>query len=625
VTVTVITVGLDHYTQQPRWDIPQAAQSRSRVEALFVEHGAVAEDWTLSANSREIADVLDKWKDRFTDSHIIYWVGHGEYSDDGYLAALADSNDPLSNLKALNGSHLKDALRAWTRNRDINEPDSWLLLILDTCGSASGAWELYSSFNKPPPNVGVIAAAEGAAFVGHLAADLELVLAGFTGNDSAGISLKELARRLEDHLEDDGDTSRVLCKFGPSAVLRNRADSPPPVQAPVDVYNEMRELLAAVVPEVRNHFYAKAQGAEIGELAWHFVGREQERARISAWLRDAPGGMFAVSGVAGSGKSALLGMVLATSDEALIQALTSIGYGAIPERTRPVGVSFNAVLHLSGRTVADTVAALSAALDLGTGDDVDTLLETLRTRGDRRLTVLVDAVDESRDPLTIAATLRRLAAVPGVRVLVGTRQSMHEDPDHPIPRDSAILDTLTAQRIIKLPRDPDAVREYVATRLKQARPEPNAPQLMFTDDQINGLADIIAEYEQPFLFARLAVAEVIAEPELVENAELLAQMLDSGHSGIFGHAVSRLARTAPEVEALLHVLTYARGNGFPRTGGIWAIAASALTETPLKERHINNALTLAAPFIMQDSEFGHSVYRLAHRTFAEWYLRNDAP
>ena len=62
--------------------------------------------------------------------------------------------------------------------RNLNEPDSWLLLILDTCGSAPGAWKVYRSFNEPPPNFGVIAAGGGAAFVGHLAADLELVLGG---------------------------------------------------------------------------------------------------------------------------------------------------------------------------------------------------------------------------------------------------------------------------------------------------------------------------------------------------------------------------------------------------------------------------------------------------------------
>jgi len=193
---------------------------------------------------------------------------------------------------------------------------------------------------------------------------------------------------------------------------------------------------------------------------------------------------------------------------------------------------------------------------------------------------------------------------------------MHEDPDHPIPRDSAILDTLAAERVIKLQQDPDAVRRYAGARLGSALPA-------LADQRVGALADTIARYEQPFLFARLAVREIIAEPELADNEELLAQVLGAGHSGIFEHAVARLARTAPKAEALLHVLTYARGNGFPRTGGIWAIAASELTQTNLDDRHVEEALQLAAPFIMQDSEFGRSVYRLAHRTFAEWYLRNE--
>ena len=161
------------------------------------------------------------------------------------------------------------------------------------------------------------------------------------------------------------------------------------------------------------------------------------------------------------------------------------------------------------------------------------------------------------------------------------------------------------------------MRRYVGARLSSGLSA-------LTDERVAALAATIAEYEQPFLFARLAVREIIAEPELAENQVLLAKVLSSGHSGIFGHAVARLARTVPEVEALLHALTYARGDGFPRTGGIQAIAASELTETNLDDRDVEKALELAAPFIMQDSEFGHSVYRLAHRTFAEWYLRNDA-
>ena len=47
---------------------------------------------------------------------------------------------------------------------------------------------------------------------------------------------------------------------------------------------------------------------------------------------------------------------------------------------------------------------------------------------------------------------------------------------------------------------------------------------------------------------------------------------------VIGRAVQRLTDTEPHVEALLHALTYARGSGFPRTSGIWALAGSAVAD-----------------------------------------------
>jgi hypothetical protein len=619
--VTAIAAGPRTYSVAS-WNTvgADAEISRNKVEQLLAQHGAIPEDLTSEAKDlTSISEALGKWRMRVKESHIIYWVGHGEYDGNDYRLALANSGEPLSRYNALACTDLSNALYDQQIQRQLG-PDcknNWVLLILETCGSGPGAWQLYRTFAQDPYNVGVIAAADdGAAYVGHIASVLEFLLNTFTPNDSAGISPFELMRRLEDN----PDKSAGLAwhhKFIKPTAIPLRADSPPPVQAPVDVYQELREIFKNAPHEVVNHFYAKAQGSEIGELAWYFTGRENERREVSLWLQRAAGGMFVVSGVAGSGKSALVGMLLATANDAVNNALAATGYLRVPDDLRPAGVEFNAVIHLSGRTIAETIHALSTAFRLTTGEDVDALLAALGSGAQDRRTVLVDALDESRDPLTIAAALRRLAALPGMRVLVGTRQSLHEDPDHPIPRDSAILDTLAADQVIKLQQDADAVRRYVSARLRSAFP--SRP-----DQEIGALADTIADYEQPFLFARLAVREIIADPDIADNKDLLAQVLGDGHSGIFGHAVTRLSRDAPEVEALLHVLTYARGNGFPRTGGIWAIAASELAPLTVDERHLEDALRLAAPFIMQDSEFGCSVYRLAHRTFAEWYLKNDA-
>ncbi len=617
--VTFFSVGLARYPNNSSWDIPEAENSRAQVEKLFTRHAATAKDWTGSANSRDIGDFLETLRGGVEDCCIVYWVGHGEYSDDGYMAALADSTSPLSETRSLQDGDIFNTLRAWTRKHAGSE--RWLLLILDTCGSASGAWEVYRRFRQPPPNVAIIAGSEGADFAGRLADDLDLVLRGFTANDDA-ISLTELLRRLQDHFGDE-PYKRVFGDFWSSARLAKRSDASPHVQATVDVYHEIEEFLQSAAPQARNHFYAKAQGAEIGELAWHFVGRKTERTEVSTWLREAEGGMFVISGLAGSGKSALLGMILATSDANFVTLLPDLGCEPVTDEMRPSGVNFDAVVHLTGRTVQEATTALSDGFDLDTGDDADALVAGLRS-GDRgRLTVLVDALDESRDPLTIAATLRRLAAVPKVRVIVGTRQSMHEDPDHPIPTDSAILDALGPSEVRKLPRETDGVHRYVARRLNHPRQDTLTPPLALDSSTIDDLAAAIAARNQPFLFARLAVAEILAEPQLARDWARLARMLDGGHSGIFGHAVTRLRRDAPQVEALLHALAYSRGNGFPRTGGIWQIAASALIDAPLGDTKVRDILKLAAPFIMQDTEFGSTTYRLAHRTFAEWYLRED--
>lgn len=618
MTIAVITVGVDTYTEIPAWNIEEIRGIRDRIEQLFIERGAHPENWSADAADLGLINkALESWVARTSQSHIFYWIGHGEWDGNDYLLALADSSEPLSERNSFACSQLAGALRDQLDRRQVDEClDNWVLVILDTCGSGPGAWELFSSFPRGPTNVGIIAAArEGAAYTGRLADVLVDLLSTFTPNDSAGIKLLELMRRLEDNPSRSAGLETYY-KFSPSAVIRPLPEAPPPIQATVDVYRELRDVLNSASPELRNHFYAKAQGTEIGELAWHFTGRIDERRRTSNWLQEANDGMFVVTGLAGSGKSAMLGMLLATANNDVISALDRIGYDPIPEDVRPSGVKFDAVIHARGRTVNDIVASLSAAFDLDATDDLDALIEDLHTR-ESRTTILIDAVDESRDPLTIAAAIRRIASASGVRVLVGTRQSTHEDPDHPIPTDSAILDALAAppEFVLRLQSDRDAVRTYVSSRLTAAI------RGIIREDRIAHLSDVVAGYDQPFLFARLAVRELIAELDLTYDDDKLGRVLGSGHSGILAHAVMRLADTAPRAEALLHALAYARGNGFPRTGGIWAIAGSAVfgAGKQFRDADVEEALDLAAPFIMQDTEFGDSVYRLAHRTFTEWY------
>ena len=240
-----ITVGLAAYGRHSDWSIEEAARSRDAVEALFRVHGVdPVEDWTDAATTQQIAGKLTDWSKRWDESQVVYWTGHGEFNGDGYFLALADS-DELSPNDALSHDRLFSALRALERARVANDSQDWVLVILDTCGSGPGGWKLWTLFQSPPKNVGVVATTDdGAAYSGAFPRHLEAALDSFNGNDTDGIPLAELVRRLEVVI----GAEKINAKFGPLAVLPIRTDAAPAIQATVDVYAELRHVLADASP-----------------------------------------------------------------------------------------------------------------------------------------------------------------------------------------------------------------------------------------------------------------------------------------------------------------------------------------------------------------------------------------
>ena len=623
--VRAITIGVGDYPNHPAWNVdvgPSVRLITSELEA----HGVVVEDWTDAAvrkpgaSGRAITDLLQELTAAGESSCLVYWTGHGEHSDDGYLAALADGTVPLDNNGAMDGHRIAVTIRDQARRR-VDAEEAWFIVVLDTCGSCAGAAEINKEITLPP-NTGVIATSseDGTANAGGFAALLQQKLAGFP--EEAAIQVRELVRRLADALDDTRPGKHSYDRFLGTATLPRRTDLPPAgLTTTVDCYRELRQVLADADETVRNHFYAKAGGAEIGDNAWQFSGRETERRELSQWLEEPSSGMRVVTGIAGCGKSALLGMLLASSDQHMVHGLAALGY-AIPDDLRPPDGVFDAAIHLSQATLDDVVRSLARATGIPEDTGVIKLPEHLGAAvAEHPRTLLLDALDESRDPFTIGALLRQLAPLPGLRLIVGTRQSIHEDPDHPEPLDSDLLTALgaTSENTRYLGSDPAAVRQYARSRLRTLLGSTLDPP------RINALAKQIADTNLPFLFARLAVHELNADRALLDNEAALQALLASGHTGIFAHAIARLRNADPKVEALVHALAYARGNGMPRSGGVWATAAQALSGLPIGDNDIDNALAAAAPYILQGSEFDRTVYRLAHRTFAERYHLDDGP
>lgn len=624
---TIVCVPIGEYEHEDHPTLKADIEAR-RVADLLAELGGAPEPWDLPAGERHRTNVdrrLSAWSapGRARNS-VMFWVGHGKSDDqDAWLATYDSSPYGSSGFgpEALAG-HIRDEW-GWRQSED----GAWTIVVIEACGAKRFA-ELLTSVLTSRPNVPtrlalIGASSNGSGHLGEFASALSGAIRSYTDNDE-NIRLDDLVGRVRGRLHEGWVHDVALHQARP--FLRRRL-LPGTVTAPVDIYVELQAFLKELSPDERGHFIPKAQGAEQGELAWYFVGRGVERGRIAAWLRSRGSGMLIVTGRAGSGKSALLGNVLVHTNPALRDLLTTAGHlETIPDEQRPPDRVFDAVVHLTGMTTGELVRRLSEAADLQgvpaaeSGRDVETLLAGL---SDRPFTLLVDALDEAQEPAAIASSvLRRIAALPEGRVVIGTRRSTKEGPDQPDTQDEDLIDALgraSTTETIEVGRDPDAIATYIRRRLSAARiPEPT----------IDRVADLVRAQPRHFLFARLAVHELLAQPDLLvpDRAVDLAALLTRDHRALFAAAVDRLAVAAPVNLGLLEALALAQGRGLPRADRIWAIVTSALADNlPVLETDIDNLLAAAAPYVMLDTEDSQSVYRLSHATFREHFLARCEP
>ena len=353
----------------------------------------------------------------------------------------------------------------------------WAMVVLETSYATEIADAVMASLHGPdaPAGLLLVAVPHDGSRRAFRFTDVLANLLTHTYRAERRILLCDLAAQLERVLGPGNVCQRAL---GEAALVRVYPPVASWMTAPVETTGYLEEVLADLSPDEHSHFLVKAQGAEHGELCWFFEGREKELAQISAWLHQGDPGMLVVTGRAGAGKSALLGTVLVWSLPALRDALARRGLASPgPGAALPPELVFDAVIHLSGLDLAQAVARVAAAVglaalpshrDAGTGvaADLDFLADELGGRP-RPFTVLADALDECLDPLdTASSLLARLAALPGVRILVGTRASTHDAPDT-CADDENLLDALGA-------RTADAAGS-VGRPTAAARPVPGRP------------------------------------------------------------------------------------------------------------------------------------------------------
>lgn len=620
--------------------VPDAKNCRDRFDPVDVEaHVDTVSELFRGLGADEIARIaptsrshithqLREWARSETPrSTVIYWIGHGEIGQGRHFLVTDDTTVPLNSDDSVSASLLREYLSTNAERRAASGEERFTAVILDCCKAGDAVHQICAEFDRSfPQDLGLLGATDrGSTSFGRVPAALIEAVKKFgdNGDITTYSLLHELGGELGSSLFRADRLDRKLYR------LRNPRALGAVLSGTQDVLSAVRELLARLEPEVRSHFLEKAQGAELNDHAWYFSGRARESEELASWLRDNAGGMFITAGLAGTGKSAFLGRMVTLGNRRLLDALVDEDWldERPPDDQLPPEDVFDVVVHLSGKSLGDTTARIAERVEGYDGDptDPDAVVTFLADALLGRFTVLVDALDESTQPGPIAASLlRRLAVIPGVRVVVGTRQSLQEDPDDPVPKSQYLIDALAPldgrDTILTLTDDPVAQHEYVVQRLKRASG--------YNAESAGAIADMVTARAGPFLFARLAAIEIGARQLQHDSPELTGGdgLLDGNHRGLFQAALRRFDEQLATATPLLRTLAYSFGRGFPEQGGIWITAARALhPHIEIGNADITEVRRVAAPYIAVDGDHGQTTYRLAHRTFAECFHAETEP
>jgi hypothetical protein len=381
------------------------------------------------------------------------------------------------------------------------------------------------------------------------------------------------------------------------------------------------------------HFINRAAGH--GPMADHigtgcFSGRKAELTALTAWMnKDEEGPVRLVTGSAGVGKSALIGVLVCAAHPQLRMPTRLLWEQA--ERV-PGRVPHMAASHARQRSLAELTQSLASQLDFGACPGPADLIDKVRRSPTRPLIVL-DALDEAIDPaaLMVELLLPLIAAMdgsgdPACRLLIGVR----DDPPFASLREAAE----GAGGLIDLNDVPDRrlrddLDEYVGKLLRSQAPYEQrayaAARAMFAASVAETLvASRAGRRWGEFLVAALYTHHLLTAHQPVTDpaeAERLGLAIPSELPDVLELDL-RTRHDAPFLRQVLAVLAHALGEGMPAT--LIRAAAPAFGQRqaqPPSAQEIAVALDAARFYLRRtvDSD-GTTIYRLFHQGLAD-YLR----
>jgi WD40 repeat protein len=570
---------------------------------------------------------------------VVTVLSHGDLAETGELYVVGSSG----------GRHRDTRVGDWIREAEDLAGRPRTLFLLDLCQAGVVAHDphLLAPGGRPRRSWALAACPpDRAAFDGRFTQALTNTLAAFTGgrreihSAQRYLPLTTLAADSKRELERLVDVSDAYPQeaVGSLIDLTQAEETPPffpnPAHRPDAAVPRARGAGArtpdAFLEEIDaladpGHFMARASGhgRAVARLrSGCFTGRAPELLTLSRWLdgRD-EGALRVVTGAPGSGKSALLGVLVCAAHPLLREPTESlwVGTGHSPSRNEAL-----AVVHARQRDAASVLASLvrqlePAAAEGGSGDrggirDWAGLRRALRRRAEPPV-VIVDALDEAARPVDLAARL--LALVPACRLLVGTR---------PWPEFGALLDAARAEHgLIDLDDRPAFavradLRGYVQAMLALSPPYDGRAYAPVREAFATAVADTLSPDTHPtgvggeFLVASLYVHRLLARRVPVGTPEDAAAL---------GRRVPRTLpkvleldlASNPDLRPILRTLATARGEGMP----VEAVRAVLPLFTPEGEHGDAAAALEAARFYLRqgaDSD-GTTLYRLFHQGLAD--------
>jgi hypothetical protein len=384
-------------------------------------------------------------------------------------------------------------------------------------------------------------------------------------------------------------------------------------------------------PQVVEHLLQAARSDSEGERSW-FTGRVAEVDKVVSWVQSGTAGVRVVTGLAGTGKSAILGRVVSASVEAERKKLLDQG----PLGHRDPGVeSVAAHAHARGLVPNQLARELNSGLIRGVlppdrefaDRNVNELLGALEREAQRKgadwrpPVVVVDGLDEARDQAFAIASDLLVRLGRWATVIVSTRNlpGSGEGPD--------LLTTLAPDAEINLD-DPeiaktgqDAIRQYITNRLDGVLPTMDASAVaehfLVQTDPVAG---------QPFLIARLMTAQLRSTPIDTTGAGWQASVSTSLAQAFYrdladvadpSHLTGAPLPAARRAEELLTALTWGLGAGLPEDEWLAIGTATSTTATAYTRDDIAWLLANLGRYVVEDGEDGSAVYRVAHQTLAD--------